>query len=104
MSGWRPSVPTGGEKIDVVEEVQHEEEPLHAEDEDAYADDNDVAATEDEMGDEDLRVKWVNTKQQLADTFTKGSLDAAIYLMLDAKTTIFALAGDLRLVERMADF
>ena len=64
----------------------------------------DLEMIRDEIDDEGLRVKWVNTHQQLADALTKGSLDAAIYLMLVAKTAVFALKDDPRLIEQVADF
>ena len=57
----------------------------------------------DEMDDEGLRVRWVNTKQQLADALTKGSLDAAVYLQLVAKTAVFSLVEDERLSEQVAE-
>ena len=43
----------------------------------------------------------MNTKQQLADALTKGSLGAAIYVMLVAETAIFALKDDERLMEHV---
>ena len=58
----------------------------------------------DEMDDEGLRVKWVSAKHQLADALTKGSLDAAIYVMLVAETAVFALTDDERLSTEVAEF
>ena len=64
----------------------------------------DLEMIRDEMDDEGLKVKWVNTHQQLADALTKGSLDASMYLMMVARSAKYALTVDERLSEEVAEF